>query len=59
MPIPNRNPSDTKKTPQNIFNNSYDEDFDVIAVEILGYDPVNDTLRRIAVDSEGKLKTAV
>ena len=51
--------SQTKRTEQNIFNNSYDEDFDVVAVEILGYDSTGNALRRIKVNVNGELKVAI
>lgn len=34
----NRNPSDTKRSEQNVLVNSYDEDFNQLAVEVLGFD---------------------
>ena len=55
MTVPNRDPIDTKKSEQNIYNNTYDEDFDVIAVEMLGYDSVNQVLVRIKVNADGTL----
>lgn len=57
MPTPNKPASDTKYTLQNTLNNSYDEDFNVIAVEILGYDSDAQVLRRIKVSSTGALVT--
>ena len=54
-----RSKQDTKKSEQNIFNNTYDTDFDVIAIEILGYDSDANVLRRIPVTSTGALKVVV
>ena len=51
--------SQTKRTEQNIFNKSYDEDFDIIAIELLGYDSVAGVLKRIKVNASGELKVAV
>ena len=48
-----------KKSEQNIFNKSYDEDFNIVAIEILGYDSNSDVLRRILVNSDGELKVAL
>lgn len=51
--------SQTRRSAQNMFNNSYDEDFNVIAMELLGYDSDAGVLRRVKVDANGKLKVAV
>ena len=47
----------TKQTEQEIQNLSYDKTFDVLAVEMLGYDGTN--LVRVAVDTNGYLKVTV
>lgn len=47
----------TEKTEQEIHNLSYDKDFDVLAIEMLGYDSTN--LTRIAVTSDGYLKVTI
>jgi hypothetical protein len=47
MAIPNRDPSQTKYTDQNMGNSSFDEDFNVNAVENLVYNPVTDALDRM------------
>jgi hypothetical protein len=47
----------TKYTSQNIDNMSFDEDFEVRTVELLGYDPVSDALRRVAVSADGNIIT--
>jgi len=49
--------SQTKRKPQDVYVATYDEDFDIIAVELLGYDGTD--LQRISVTSEGKLKVAL
>lgn len=51
----NKSTPQAKFTPQNVLNNSYDADFDVTVVELLGYDPVNDLLRRVRLDESGNL----
>jgi hypothetical protein len=51
--------SDTKKSEQVIFNDTYDTDFDIVGTEVLGYDPDADVLRRIRVDTNGKLVTTL
>jgi len=58
MPI-NEAADSIKRTPQNVFNKSYDEDFDILAVELIGYDSDAAVLRRIKVDGDGKLKVNV
>jgi len=47
--------SPTRKNVQDIFNQSVDQDFEVVVVEILGHDGTN--LRRISVDSNGSLQS--
>lgn len=51
------NQSPTKHTSQAIDNWSFDEDFAVRTVELLGHDPVVDVLRRIAVSANGQIIT--
>jgi len=48
----------TKETEQKIENQSFDEEFDIQVIELLGYDYDNAVLRRISVDSSGKIKLA-
>ncbi len=43
----------TKITPQNIQNLSFDKEFNVLVVEMVGYDGAN--LVRVAVNSSGEL----
>jgi hypothetical protein len=52
-----KEPSDTKHSEQNILNNSYDKDFDVLAIELLAYDPDASCLRRVVCDSNGVIQT--
>lgn len=59
MPPTTRSRQDTKKSAQNIFNDSYDEDFNIVAVEILGYDSDAGVLRRIGVTATGALETTI
>jgi hypothetical protein len=49
--------SQNKYSEQNVFNKSYDTDFDVLATEQLGYDSGSNVLRRIRVNSDGELIT--
>jgi len=42
------------KTEQRIFNDSFDEEFQVLAIELVGYD--GSVLRRLACDASGNLK---
>ena len=46
----------TQMTEQGILNHSVDPQFGIVAIEILGYDPANDVLRRIPVDENGVIK---
>lgn len=41
----------TKYTEQNIQNESFDKDFGVLAFELLAYDPVSDTMKRVTMDA--------
>lgn len=50
-------PTQRKYSEQDALNDSYDEDFKVIAFELLGYDATNNVLRRVQVDSQGRLLT--
>ena len=52
----NRNPNQAKRSPQYIQNASYDEDFDVLAVEMLTYDSASGTLKRLTTDTLGAYK---
>jgi len=54
-----KNKSDIERSEQIILNRSVDDEFEVVAVELLGYDPNSNTLKRVAVTSDGKLKVAV
>lgn len=40
-----------KYSEQNILNESFDKDFGVLAVELLGYDPISDTIKRVTIDA--------
>ena len=53
----NKDNTQTERTPQNVFAKSYDIDFDILAVEMIGFDGTD--LQRIKVTSEGKLKVAL
>lgn len=48
-----------KISEQQIQNFSFDYDFDMLMVEIAGYDAVSDSLKRISVDGLGQLKVVV
>jgi len=54
-----KNKSDIERSEQIVLNRTVDDDFEVLAVELLGYDPNSQTLKRITVTNEGKLKVAV
>ena len=54
--IPNRTTKPTRKSPQEIMNNSEDQDFNISCVEIAGYDLQNDRIVRILADANGTLK---
>lgn len=41
----------TKYSEQNILNESFDKDFGVLAVELLGYDPITDSVKRVTIDA--------
>jgi hypothetical protein len=41
----------TKYSEQNILNESFDKDFGVLAVELLGYDPISDSVKRVTIDA--------
>jgi hypothetical protein len=56
MPI-TRSKNQAKRSEQYILNATYDEDYDVVAVELLGYDAINGVMRRIQVDTQGRLIT--
>jgi hypothetical protein len=46
----------TEDTSQEVLNKSVDPRFGILAVELLGYDTPNDTVRRVAVDENGQLE---
>ena len=52
MPI-NRSKSQTKRKPQDVLIASYDEDYDTLAVEILGQS--GNSLKRIKTNADGEL----
>jgi len=41
----------TKYTEQNILNETFDKDFGVLATEILAYDPISDSIKRVTLDA--------
>jgi len=47
--------NDTKTSVQTMMNRSYDREFDVNTVELLGHEPVGNTLNRIKVNTDGEL----
>ena len=49
--------SQTKRNEQNVLVNSFDEDFNVLAVELVGYD--GSALQRISVTETGELKVTL
>jgi len=44
---------DVKNTEQHIQNKSYDQEFEVTAIEMLGHDPASSVLRRISTSQRG------
>lgn len=48
----------TELTPQNIQNLSFDKDFKVLAIELLGYDSSNNQLVRVKTDSNGVISSS-
>jgi len=54
-----KNKSNISRSEQKVFNRTVDDKFDVVVVEMLGYDIANDSLKRIVVNSEGKIGVAV
>lgn len=59
MATPNRPLSQNQYTEQNMGNTSFDEDFGVNAVEIVGHDSESSVLRRIKVDESGQLVMSI
>ena len=58
MAVPNRPLSQNKYTDQNMNNTSFDEDYGVNAVEIVGEDVSAGVLRRIQVNTSGYIVSA-
>jgi len=50
-----KNKSDISRSEQIVLNRSVDDQFDIIAVELIGYDSSSDTLKRILVADDGEL----
>ena len=55
---PNKANRVTENSEQYIENLSYDRDFNVSALELLGHDSTNNVLRRIQVDANGQVKVS-
>lgn len=53
------NPNTTTDTEQYMANKSFDPDYQVEMVEVVGYDAVNGVLRPILVTNTGLLKVTV
>ena len=51
-----KNASQTKRTVQGILNKSYDEDFDILAMELVGYDSDAGVLRRVKTNADGEIQ---
>lgn len=49
--------NETEKTEQEILNNSYDRDFDILAAQMIGFDGTNTV--KIATTTDGKLKVTI
>lgn len=54
---PNTRQADNKDVEQYILNRSYDPDFEVLVTELLGYDPISDSLKRVSVSADGQIIT--
>jgi len=50
-----RNKNQTKRKPQDVLISSYDEDFDLLAVELIGFEPTASEAHRVRVNSSGQL----
>lgn len=48
---PNKQTNNTQRTTQYMDNLSWDEDFGVPVVELLAYDPITDSVRRVTTDA--------
>lgn len=59
MSEPNRNFQPQKSSDQSILNKSFDRDFQIQAVELGGYNPDTDEIKRVIVDEEGRLIVSV
>lgn len=57
MGAPDSSNNPTKRTPQEMQNQGFDETFGMPTVELVGYDSTNNVIRRVAVDSSGRLAT--
>lgn len=53
MATPNRPASQNKYSEQYMQNSSFDEDFGENTVEVMGYDSINNVLRRLLLDTNG------
>lgn len=60
MSVPDRSEvgMDTELYEQYILNRSFDPEFNVLAVELLGHDTQTNALRRIRVDNNGSIGSA-
>lgn len=47
--------SKTTRTEQEILANSFDKDFNILAVEVVGHNPTTNTLERLQADGSGAL----
>jgi len=51
-----KNKSDIARSEQIVLNRSVDDEFEILAVELLGYDPSSQALKRIAVNADGEIQ---
>jgi len=51
-----KNKPDTSRSEQIVLNRSVDDKFDVLAVELVGYEPSSESLKRVAVNSDGEIQ---
>lgn len=59
MSSPNRNFQEQRKSEQAILNKSFDDDFQIQAVELGAWHDISDTIKRVLCDAFGRLVVAI
>jgi len=54
-----KNKSQIAESEQIVLNKSKDDKFEVLAAEMVAYSSTDDDLKRVAVNSDGKLKVTI